>query len=120
MGAFRGRIRVAVPRMGIGETAATTLALVVHELATNSVKYGALSIESGTLDVSGSNDDEHVSLVWIERGGPSVSKPPGGEGYGSKLLLRSVTGYFGGTIDFDWAEGGLVVTLTLRSDRLSG
>ena len=44
-----GRIRVSVPRMDIAEAAATTLALVVHELATNSLKYGALSGESGAL-----------------------------------------------------------------------
>jgi len=45
MGAFSGRIRVSVPRMGVGEAAATTLALVVHELATNSLKYGALPLK---------------------------------------------------------------------------
>jgi two-component sensor histidine kinase len=43
IGAFSGRIRVAVPRMGVGENAATGVALVIHELATNSLKYGALS-----------------------------------------------------------------------------
>jgi two-component sensor histidine kinase len=52
LGAFSGRIRVAVERMGVGETAATSLALVIHELATNSLKYGALSSAAGTLDVS--------------------------------------------------------------------
>ncbi len=46
-GAFSGRVRVAVPRMGIGEQSATSLALVIHELATNSLKYGALSVTSG-------------------------------------------------------------------------
>ncbi|WP_246565171.1 sensor histidine kinase [Ancylobacter sonchi] len=70
-GAFSGRIRVAVPRMGVGETAATTLALVIHELATNSLKYGALSAEEGTLDVSGGLDEEDVKIVWAERGGPA-------------------------------------------------
>lgn len=46
-GAFAGRIRVAVPRMGVGESSATSLALVIHELATNSLKYGALSVKRG-------------------------------------------------------------------------
>jgi two-component sensor histidine kinase len=67
MGAFSGRIRVSVPRMGVGETAATTLALVAHELATNSLKYGALSVASGTLDVSCAAPDSEVVVVWTER-----------------------------------------------------
>jgi two-component sensor histidine kinase len=49
--AFSGRVRVAVPRVGVGEVAATTLALIIHELATNSVKYGALSVGAGLLDL---------------------------------------------------------------------
>jgi two-component sensor histidine kinase len=114
-GAFSGRIRVAVPRMGIGESAATTVALIVHELATNSLKYGALSVESGTLDVSGSSDDDFVHITWTERGGPQVVAPEAAAGYGSMLLVRSVTGTLGGTIDFDWATEGLVVSLRLRT-----
>jgi len=118
-GAFRGRIRVAVPRMGIGENAATALALVIHELATNSLKYGALSAEAGTLDVSGSTDDETVGLVWTEQGGPEVVSPLGREGYGSKLLLRSVSGPLGGSIDYDWSPEGLVVAMQLSATRLA-
>ena len=51
-GAFKPRIRVSVPRMAVGESSATTFALVIHELATNSLKYGSLSSDVGTLDVS--------------------------------------------------------------------
>jgi two-component sensor histidine kinase len=76
-GAFAGRIRVAVPRMGVGEAAATGLALVIHELATNSVKYGALSSDTGTLDISGIPDGDDVVIAWTEQGGPSVSPPKG-------------------------------------------
>jgi two-component sensor histidine kinase len=57
LGAFTGRIRISVPRMGIGESAATNLALVLHELATNSVKHGALSVDTGLLDVACLVDD---------------------------------------------------------------
>ena len=53
VGAFAGRIRVTVPRLGVGENAATGLALVIHELATNSLKHGALSAPEGMLDISG-------------------------------------------------------------------
>jgi two-component sensor histidine kinase len=99
MGAFSGRVRVSLPRMGVGEQAATTLALVVHELATNSLKYGALSSPTGKLDIACAAHDAEVVVVWTERGGPAVASPIGEGGYGSKLLNRSMTttqlgGYF--------------------------
>ncbi len=118
-GAFSGRIRVAVPRMGVGEKAATTLALVIHELATNSLKYGALSVEPGTLDISGSSDENDVYLAWTERGGPTVMPPTGNEGYGSKLLARSVAGQLGGSIATDWSNEGIVVTIKMDAAQLS-
>ncbi len=119
LGAFKGRIRVAVPRMGVGEAAATALSLIFHELATNSLKYGALSVDRGTLDLSGSTDDDEVTLTWTERGGPAVEPPNEAEGYGSKLLNRSVSGQLGGTITYDWSPEGVVVLLKLRGERLA-
>lgn len=119
MGAFSGRIRVSVPRTSVGETSTTVVALIVHELATNSLKYGALSVDTGTLDVSCSAHDTALTLVWTERGGPKVlatSSPPG---YGSKLVARSVTGHLKGSINYDWDESGLVVTLQIDPDRLA-
>jgi two-component sensor histidine kinase len=103
-GAFSGRIRVAVPRMGVGEATATTLALVFHELATNSLKYGALSADTGQLDISGSNEGDDIKIVWTERGGPPVTEGERSKGYGSRLVERSVSGQLGGTIDYDWSE----------------
>jgi two-component sensor histidine kinase len=119
MGAFSGRIRVAVPRMGIGESAATSLALVVHELATNSLKYGALSADTGTLDLSGSSIDQDLELVWTERGGPRTKPPDGADGYGSRLINRSVSGQLGGSIVYDWSEDGVIITLRLSGKRLA-
>ncbi len=119
MGAFSGRIRVAVPRMGIGERAATALSLVVHELATNSLKYGALSADSGTLDLSGSSVGEDLELVWTERGGPQVEPPASGTSYGSQLVKRSVSGPLGGSIAYDWSLAGVVINLRLSGARLA-
>lgn len=118
MGAFKGRIRVAVERVGVGENFATALSLVVHELATNSMKYGALSVPVGTLDVSGTSDDNHMIVTWTEHGGPKVSEPNGVGGFGSKLVERSVRDQLGGVIEYDWAESGLVVTLRMDRTRL--
>lgn len=117
--AFSGRIRVAVPRMGVGETAARTLALVVHELATNSLKYGALSTETGSLDVSSTPEGPEVVLTWAETGGPEIDRPPELGGFGSRLVRRGISDQLGGSIDYDWQPTGLVVTLRMRKDRLA-
>jgi two-component sensor histidine kinase len=119
MGAFKGRLRVAVERMGVGQSSATALALVIHELATNSMKYGALSVPTGTLDITSQSDGEDIVLRWLERGGPQVDKPDGLGGFGSKLVQRSVTSQLGGQIDYEWDEGGLIVTLRMRRSRLT-
>ena len=117
-GAFSGRVRVAVPRMGIGEQSSTSLALVIHELATNSLKYGALSVDTGLLDISGTLLDGEVSLAWTERGGPSVQQPKD-TGYGSKLLGRMVSGQLGGTMETDWSPEGAVIRLAFDVAKLS-
>jgi two-component sensor histidine kinase len=119
LGAFSGRIRVAVERMGIGEKAATSLALIVHELATNSMKYGALSAPEGTLDVSSASSGDRITLTWVERGGPTVEAPEGRTGFGSQLVKRSISGQLGGSIDYDWSKGGLIVTLSMSRHRLA-
>ena len=118
MGAFSGRVRVSVPRMGVGEQAATSLALVVHELATNSLKYGALSSLTGTLDISCAAHDTEVVVVWTERGGPAVTAPTGAGGYGSKLLNRAMTMQLGGSISCDWSAEGIIATLRMTKDSL--
>lgn len=119
LGAFSGRIRVSVPRMIVGEAATTIVALITHELATNSLKYGALSVDTGTLDVSCSAHDEAVTVVWTERGGPKVIPPTTMGGYGSKLVERSVSGHLRGSIEYDWAENGVVITLRIDPVRLA-
>jgi two-component sensor histidine kinase len=117
-GAFSGRIRVAVPRMGVGEKTASTLAMVVHELATNSVKHGALSRDTGSLDLSGRTEADEVHLIWSETGGPQIDDTPRMEGFGSRMVLRSVAGQLGGSLTYDWQPSGLVATLIMRKDRM--
>lgn len=117
--AFSGRIRVAVPRMSVGESGATSLAMVLHELATNSVKYGALSAATGTLDVACAVDGEEIVLVWTEQGGPRITTPPDTSGYGSKLLMRSMQSQLNGSVARDWTEDGAIITLRIDSRRLA-
>lgn len=117
--AFSGRIRVAVARMGVGERTATALAMVIHELATNSVKYGSLSCPSGFLDVSSKTDGDHVCVIWAETGGPSITEKPVLKGFGSQLIARSVAGQLGGELVYDWQDSGLVVTVRMHQSRLA-
>ena len=112
------RIRVSVPKMSVGEASSTSLALVIHELATNSAKYGALSAASGTLDVSCNAHDDDVTVTWAERGGPPVVAPVTLAGFGSKLVHRSMSTQLGGAIAFDWCPEGLVATLKMSKSRL--
>ncbi len=120
------RTRISVPEVRVGETAATALALVIHELATNSIKYGALSAPAGTLDIeqvaaTGAapwNNDELV-VTWTERGGPSVAAHQGLEGFGSRLVESSMSGRLGGSIAFDWPAQGVIITLRMSKARLA-
>jgi two-component sensor histidine kinase len=117
LGAFSGRIRVCVPRMAVGEGAATTLSMVLHELATNSVKYGALSTPAGLLDISCDTPGDEITVVWTESGGPEVTPAGAAQGFGSRLLHRSMLD-LGGAIKLDFLKGGLVATLTMSAERL--
>jgi two-component sensor histidine kinase len=117
-GAIGDRIRVSVPDVLAGEGSITTLALVVHELATNSIKYDALSKASGKLDVSCTADDSNVVIVWTEKGGPPVAAARGKEGFGSKLVKNSIISQLGGSIAFDWPVEGVIATLRMSKARL--
>ena len=117
--AFSRRIRVSVPRMGVGQHTAMTLAMVIHELATNSVKYGALSCAEGFLDVTCHTDGGNIDLVWAETGGPEVSALPELIGFGSRLIARSVESQLGGRLSYDWQSSGAVITVRMQQSRLS-
>ncbi|WP_439546283.1 sensor histidine kinase [Sandarakinorhabdus sp.] len=113
-------IKVAVGRIGVGEAAATTMAMVIHELATNSLKYGALSCPKGRLEVKTQDDgDEMLLLTWAESGGPEITSVPSLHGFGNQMVERSLNQQFGGTLQYDWQRTGLVASLTLRKDRLA-
>lgn len=119
VGAFSGRIRVAVPRMGVGERSANALAMVMHELATNSAKHGALSSELGSLDISGEVQNDILELVWAETGGPEITNTPDLAGFGSNMIAQILTSELRGSIAYDWQATGLVATVTSRGDLLA-
>lgn len=112
------RVHISTPQLLVGEKSATTLALVVHELATNSIKYGALSNSNGVLDIQCSVTDGEVKVVWSENGGPSISKPSGQSGFGTKLVVSSLSDQLGGTISASWPPTGAIIILKMSEARL--
>ncbi len=113
------RIMISVPKLLVGEQSATAMALVVHELATNSVKYGALSSAMGNLLISGQDRGGDIEIGWQESGGPSIEAAPQSAGFGSKLVRATVEGQLGGTISIDWLLAGIAVSLKLDKARLA-
>lgn len=100
--------------------AALALGMVLHEMATNAVKYGALSTESGRVRISwameGADLARCIVLRWIEEGGPKVAATIDRRGFGSELIERQLSHDLHGTIEADFAETGLRATLTLPTD----
>ena len=105
--------RVSGPKISIGATATTNLTLVIHELATNAAKYGALSTPAGTLEVSWSQDNGSLALTWDEQGAPQVRREARQPGFGSKLINATVRRQLLGTINYSWEGRGLRVDLSL-------
>lgn len=118
LGAFSGRIRVAVPRMGIGARSANALAMIMHELATNSAKHGALSSEAGALEITGCMADDRLELIWAETGGPEIDGTPTLNGFGSKMAEQMIESELGGSISYEWQQSGLVATVMANAKRL--
>jgi two-component sensor histidine kinase/DNA-binding response OmpR family regulator len=91
---------------------AQTLALALHELVTNSAKYGALSTMSGRVSIKWWIEAEILRMVWEERDGPVVQEPLS-RGFGTRSVIASIESQLGGQADFDWRSEGLVCRLSV-------
>jgi two-component sensor histidine kinase len=80
---------IAGPELEIDREVVVPLALILNELATNSLKHGALSVSSGRVGLDWSRSGDRAEIRWIEKGGPSVS-PPKSEGFGTRLLRSAL------------------------------
>lgn len=117
------RITLSGGECGIAAQQVTPLALVLHELATNAAKYGALSEAAGQVHITWSCDTQadgtvRTTLVWREEGGPPVDKAladqaPTSGGFGNRMV-DAVLRQIDGTIDRQWPDSGAVVILTFR------
>src|SRR5262249_994572 len=87
---------------------AQAIAVILHELATNAAKYGALSVPGGRVHVGWSHaSEERLILRWTETGGPSA-KPPTHRGFGTRVMTSMISDSLKGDMRLDWRDGGLV------------
>ncbi|MBY9063139.1 PAS domain-containing protein [Sphingomonas yunnanensis] len=107
------RVVIGGDDVAVDDRAATPLALLFHELATNASKYGALSVARGRVDLAVTRGAETVRLDWRERGGPALDAPPPIDGFGSQLIELSAVRQLGGTVTRTWHPDGLELAVTV-------
>ena len=106
------RVSVNGPQVRLTPAAAQTLALALHELATNALKYGALSTHNGSLAVTWRELSGNLQLEWRETAGPRVTAPER-NGFGTRTVIASIETQLAGRVDFDWRADGLVFKLAI-------
>ncbi|HEV7456101.1 MAG TPA: PAS domain-containing protein [Roseococcus sp.] len=115
-----GRIHAEGPAVRLTAEAAQPLTLVLHELVTNALKYGALSVPEGKVTLRWERQQEKLHMQWCEEGGPPMVQAPLRRGFGTRLIDANIRGLLAGDIERDWAETGLRCTLVLGAEALAG
>lgn len=119
LGLGEGRISLSGPKVRVPPKTAIAVALALHELATNAVKYGALSTPEGrvdfTWDLTRGRGHKDLTAVWRERDGPYVS-PPVRRGFGSRLIEKGLAADLNGTVRIDYPAAGVICTIHARID----
>jgi two-component sensor histidine kinase/DNA-binding response OmpR family regulator len=111
------RLDISGPKVLLDPTKAQTLALALHELATNAAKYGALSSATGKLKLRWELQDDALIIHWHETAGPETRKPAI-TGFGTQIIAGSIDRQLGGKTEFEWLPTGLRCTLTVpRGER---
>jgi PAS domain S-box-containing protein len=112
------RARIAGIDVPVFSNAATSFSLLLHEFATNSAKYGALSVPEGTVDIICTEEGDRLVLTWAECGGPEIEGEPTAKGFGTFLSEATVRGQLGGEIVRQWRPQGLLIRLEVARRRL--
>ena len=95
----------------LGPNDVTSIALFLHELATNSVKYGALGADQGKVAIGWTTHSDLIQLTWVERDGPKIMQPPVHQGFGTTMVDRVIHSA-NGKVERSWSPDGLSVTLS--------
>src|SRR5436190_553465 len=113
------RVRMFGPQVPLPPRLAVVLSMILHEIATNAAKYGALSNDSGTVTLDWEiieGDGRKLRLIWTEAGGPPVTAPVQ-RGFGSRLIERSARDQLGGEATVDFLPRGVIYTVICALDR---
>jgi two-component sensor histidine kinase len=108
------RVSFSGPLVQLGPKTAVTLAMALHELCTNAVKYGALSNAGGRVEMTWSlpaEDEGALRIVWRERGGPPIESSPSRKGFGTRMIELALAQELGGDVRMDYETDGLVCTI---------
>jgi PAS domain S-box-containing protein len=105
-------VRVEGPAVSLHPASAQSLALALHELVTNAVKYGALSVPQGAVALSWRLESDALVLRWIESGGPAV-RAPERKGFGTRVISAGIEQQLRGRAVFHWHPEGLQCLLTI-------
>lgn len=123
---FRGagqRVELKGPPVALPAGAAQPLAMAAHELATNAVKHGALSVPGGRVSISWRLEGGPAGMLrlrWAETGGPPLARPPSRRGFGSRVLEATLRGQLGGTVSLAWGAEGLACDIGVPLARRQG
>jgi PAS domain S-box-containing protein len=122
LAAYRGedgsRVVTSGPSKTLGPQAAQSIAVVIHELVTNAVKYGALSVPAGRVSIEWSlKPNQHLNICWTETEGPKVM-PPLRQGFGTRVIGMMIKNQLCGDVHFNWHPTGLACIIDIPSEPL--
>jgi PAS domain S-box-containing protein len=111
------------PQVHLSPAAVQPLTMVLHELATNAARHGALACPGGTVEVTWrlgrrAGEDGLLRLRWAEQGGPPIPGPPTRRSFGSRFIDSTIRGQLGGSVERNWEPSGLVCEMALPSARI--
>lgn len=109
------KIRIAGPEVRLGRDVAQSLALAMHELTTNAIKFGALSMvdDRATLDIAWTSTDDLVTITWVEQGVPIVASAPLRKGFGREFIEQALPYQLDAKTHFELHPGGISCSITL-------
>ncbi len=118
LGGARERLGFQGPNLRLRPKGAVALSMALHELGTNALKYGALSVEGGSVSLGWTIDSGRFRLRWQERGGPSVTRPTQ-TGFGSRMIERGLSAELQGEVRIDFRADGVACTIDAPLESIS-